>query len=94
MFLAVNLRVDLFVKQLRLLVRYESLSYTVRLSITLNLNYEQLFIQLRYQKCLDAHPNHPGSQSSGDSPNSTKGLGATIKNFVTSFALKKDKSSS
>ncbi|XP_063708541.1 amyloid beta precursor protein binding family B member 1-like isoform X2 [Culicoides brevitarsis] len=50
--------------------------------------------KLRYQKCLDAHPNHPNREYIDDSPNSTKGLGATIKNFVSSFSLKKDKSSS
>lgn len=59
-----------------------------------SLNMSSFLTQLRYQKCLDAHPNHPNREYIDDSPTSTKGLGATIKNFVSSFSLKKDKSSS
>uniref|UniRef100_A0A336L526 CSON003423 protein n=1 Tax=Culicoides sonorensis TaxID=179676 RepID=A0A336L526_CULSO len=37
--------------------------------------------KLRYQKCLDAHPNHHSREYPDESPTSNKGLGATIKNF-------------
>lgn len=47
--------------------------------------------QLRYQKCLDAHPE--GRQAAeGHTP--SKGLGATIKNLMNTLSLKKDKASS
>lgn len=46
-------------------------------------------VQLRYQKCLDAHPEGRMSAESG-TPN--KGIiGATIKTLMNSFTLKKDK---
>lgn len=48
-----------------------------------------LFIseQLRYQKCLDAHPGSAEAGSSNGSGNDTsgRGLGATIKSFVGSL---------
>lgn len=47
--------------------------------------------KLRYQKCLDAHPE---SRNSTDSNTPSKGLGATIKNLMHTFTLKKDKGSS
>lgn len=47
--------------------------------------------KLRYQKCLDAHPeNRLSSESS--TPN--KGIGATIKILMNTFTLKKDKATS
>ncbi|XP_037913861.1 protein Fe65 homolog isoform X2 [Hermetia illucens] len=47
--------------------------------------------KLRYQKCLDAHPEN---RLSSESSTPSKGLGATIKNFMSSLTLKKDKASS
>ena len=54
----------------------------------------QLFIslQLRYQKCLDAHPTARTSADS-QSPNS-KGIGETLKNIMNTLTFKKDGSSS
>lgn len=51
----------------------------------------KLHFQLRYQKCLDAHPEN---RLSSESSTPSKGLGATIKNFMSSLTLKKDKASS
>ncbi|XP_055838850.1 amyloid beta precursor protein binding family B member 1-like isoform X3 [Episyrphus balteatus] len=44
--------------------------------------------KLRYQKCLDAHPEN---SLSFDSSTSSKGIGATIKDIINSLSLKKDK---
>ncbi|XP_065086001.1 protein Fe65 homolog isoform X2 [Ochlerotatus camptorhynchus] len=49
--------------------------------------------KLRYQKCLDAHPEGSGRYSA-DSHTPGKGIGATLKNLMSSFSLKKDKASS
>lgn len=50
------------------------------------------FEQLRYQKCLDAHPE---SRLSTDSNTPNKGLGATIKNLMNTLSLnKKDRACS
>uniref|UniRef100_A0A182MP04 PID domain-containing protein n=1 Tax=Anopheles culicifacies TaxID=139723 RepID=A0A182MP04_9DIPT len=49
--------------------------------------------KLRYQKCLDAHPEGSGRYSA-DSQTPGKGIGATLKNLMSSFSLKKDKVSS
>lgn len=49
--------------------------------------------KLRYQKCLDAHPDGSGRYSA-DSQTPSKGIGATLKNLMSSFSLKKDKASS
>ncbi|XP_055592063.1 protein Fe65 homolog isoform X2 [Uranotaenia lowii] len=49
--------------------------------------------KLRYQKCLDAHPEASGRYSA-DSHTPGKGIGATLKNLMSSFSLKKDKASS
>ncbi|XP_058054788.1 protein Fe65 homolog [Anopheles bellator] len=49
--------------------------------------------KLRYQKCLDAHPEG-GGRYSADSHTPGKGIGATLKNLMSSFSLKKDKASS
>ncbi|XP_058461363.1 protein Fe65 homolog isoform X2 [Malaya genurostris] len=49
--------------------------------------------KLRYQKCLDAHPEGNGRYSA-DSHTPGKGIGATLKNLMSSFSLKKDKASS
>ncbi|XP_049540194.1 protein Fe65 homolog isoform X2 [Anopheles darlingi] len=49
--------------------------------------------KLRYQKCLDAHPEGSGRYSA-DSQTPGKGIGATLKNLMSSFSLKKDKASS
>uniref|UniRef100_A0A182T6N4 PID domain-containing protein n=1 Tax=Anopheles maculatus TaxID=74869 RepID=A0A182T6N4_9DIPT len=48
--------------------------------------------KLRYQKCLDAHPEGSGRYSA-DSQTPGKGIGATLKNLMSSFSLKKDKHS-
>lgn len=53
----------------------------------------ELIFQLRYQKCLDAHPEGSGRYSA-DSHTPGKGIGATLKNLMSSFSLKKDKASS
>lgn len=50
-------------------------------------------LQLRYQKCLDAHPEGSGRYSA-DAHTPGKGIGATLKNLMSSFSLKKDKASS
>ncbi|GAB0096416.1 amyloid beta A4 precursor protein-binding family B member 2-like [Sergentomyia squamirostris] len=47
--------------------------------------------KLRYQKCLDAHPEN---RLLGEQQTPNKGLGATIKNLMNTFSLKKDKASS
>ncbi|XP_055707039.1 protein Fe65 homolog isoform X1 [Phlebotomus papatasi] len=47
--------------------------------------------KLRYQKCLDAHPEN---RLLADTQTPSKGLGATIKNLMNTFSLKKDKASS
>jgi hypothetical protein len=46
-----------------------------------------IFLQLRYQKCLDAHPQGVGrNQSNAQTPGGgTKGLGATLKSLVGSL---------
>uniref|UniRef100_A0A8D8BKZ1 Protein Fe65 homolog n=1 Tax=Culex pipiens TaxID=7175 RepID=A0A8D8BKZ1_CULPI len=49
--------------------------------------------KLRYQKCLDVHPEGSGRYSA-DSHTPGKGIGATLKNLMSSFSLKKDKASS
>lgn len=49
--------------------------------------------KLRYQKCLDAHPEGSGRYSA-DSQTPGKGIGATLKNLMSSFSLKKDKANS
>ncbi|XP_050093460.1 protein Fe65 homolog isoform X2 [Anopheles aquasalis] len=49
--------------------------------------------KLRYQKCLDAHPEGSGRYSA-DSHTPGKGIGATLKNLMSSFSLKKEKASS
>ncbi|XP_053688254.1 protein Fe65 homolog [Sabethes cyaneus] len=49
--------------------------------------------KLRYQKCLDAHPEGSGRYSA-DSHTPGKGIGATLKNLMSSFSLKKDRASS
>lgn len=48
-------------------------------------------LQLRYQKCLDAHPEN---RLSSESSTPTKGIGATIKILMNTFTLKKDKATS
>ncbi|XP_055320912.1 protein Fe65 homolog isoform X3 [Sitodiplosis mosellana] len=48
--------------------------------------------KLRYQKCLDAHPE---SRLSSDSTTPNKGIGATIKNLMNTLSLnKKDRTNS
>lgn len=54
--------------------------------------FKHLSIQLRYQKCLDAHPTARTSADS-QSPNS-KGIGETLKNIMNTLTFKKDGSSS
>lgn len=54
-------------------------------------NQSLTYQQLRYQKCLDAHPVNRLSSDSG-TPN--KGFGATIKTLMSSFTQKKDKCTS
>ncbi|KAL5286020.1 APBB2 family protein [Megaselia abdita] len=46
--------------------------------------------KLRYQKCLDAHPE---SRLSCDSNTPSKGLGATLKNLMSTWTTKKDRPS-
>ena len=53
--------------------------------------FKLLSIQLRYQKCLDAHPT--ARTSAEQSPNS-KGIGETLKNIMNTLTFKKDGSSS
>lgn len=55
--------------------------------------YSFLFsrLQLRYQKCLDAHPEN---RLSSESSTPSKGIGATLKNLMNTFTSKKDKSTS
>lgn len=48
--------------------------------------------QLRYQKCLDAHPQGLAAPLSNSSP--SKGIGATIKNFVGSITGRKQRANS
>jgi amyloid beta A4 precursor protein-binding family B member 2 len=52
-----------------------------------------LSIQLRYQKCLDAHPANSRTSADSQSPNS-KGIGETLKNIMNTLTFKKDGSSS
>ncbi|XP_037033471.1 protein Fe65 homolog isoform X4 [Bradysia coprophila] len=47
--------------------------------------------KLRYQKCLDAHPEN---RLSSESSTPSKGIGATLKNLMNTFTSKKDKSTS
>ncbi|XP_018900179.1 protein Fe65 homolog [Bemisia tabaci] len=48
--------------------------------------------KLRYQKCLDAHPQGLAAPLSNSSP--SKGIGATIKNFVGSITGRKQRANS
>lgn len=50
-----------------------------------------LYFQLRYQKCLDAHPPGFRNASSVNTPGSGRGLGATLKSFVGTLTGRKNK---
>ncbi len=43
-------------------------------------------LQLRYQKCLDAHPQGAGRGGTGGSHTPGRGLGATLKSLVGALA--------
>lgn len=50
-------------------------------------------LQLRYQKCLDAHPANSRTSTDSQSPNS-KSIGETLKNIMNTLTFKKDGSTS
>ena len=48
-----------------------------------------LYLQLRYQKCLDAHPSGLTKSQSANNVTQTKGISATLKSFVGTLTGKK-----
>lgn len=88
MYFIVNRPVVLYAKQLKLLVRWD-LPWFICFSKH-KIYLKHIAPQLRYQKCLDAHPE---SRLSCDSNTPSKGLGATLKNLMSTWTTKKDRPS-